>query len=77
MLILHFWRAVCRGAISAGRPRLALGVLLRRAIRSRRARAALATVDRRILADIGIGPGAILSLARDVGCEQLRRPPHL
>jgi uncharacterized protein YjiS (DUF1127 family) len=45
--------------------------------RSRKASAALARLDRRTLADVGIGPGAILSLAREVGFDRLRRPPHV
>ncbi len=34
-------------------------------------------VDRRTLADIGIGRGAIVSLPRQIGLDGLRRPPHL
>jgi hypothetical protein len=35
----------------------------------------LSTLDRKILADVGIGAGEILSLPRDV--RHLRRPPHV
>jgi uncharacterized protein YjiS (DUF1127 family) len=63
MLILHLWRFVRARA--------------RRWARSRKASAALARLDRRTLADVGIGPGAILSLAREVGFDRLRRPPHV
>jgi len=28
-------------------------------------------------ADVGIGPGAIVSLAREAGVRGLRRPPHV
>lgn len=38
---------------------------------------ALAGIDRRLLADIGIGRGEILVAARDVGIERLRRSPHV
>jgi hypothetical protein len=41
------------------------------------ARAALGTLDGPTLADIGFGPGTILSIARDVGVDRLRRPLHL
>jgi len=44
-------------------------------IRCGRARAALASVDRRTLADVGIGPGEITWSARDLG--RIRRPPHV
>jgi uncharacterized protein YjiS (DUF1127 family) len=77
MLILHLWRATRAGSATGAQARLALAARLRRAARSRKARPALTTLDRRTLADIGIGPGAIVSLARDVGVERLRRPPHL
>jgi len=63
MLILHLWRFFRASA--------------RRWARSRKARAALVRVDPRTLADIGIGPGAIVSLAHEVGVHRLRRPPHL
>jgi uncharacterized protein YjiS (DUF1127 family) len=63
MLILHLWRFVRARA--------------RRRARSRKASAALARLDRRTLTDVGIGPGAILSLAREVGFDRLRRPPHV
>jgi uncharacterized protein YjiS (DUF1127 family) len=42
---------------------------------ARRAPSGLAALDRRMLADIGIGPGEILSVPRRL--ESLRRPPHL
>jgi hypothetical protein len=45
--------------------------------RPRSARAALGTLDSPTLADIGFGPGTILSIARDVGVDRLRRPLHL
>jgi uncharacterized protein YjiS (DUF1127 family) len=70
MLMLHLWRAA-RSVVAKGAP------AARHVERSRRAPATLATLDRRTLADIGIGPGAIVSLARHVGCERLRRPPHV
>jgi uncharacterized protein YjiS (DUF1127 family) len=34
---------------------------------------ALAMIDRRLLADIGIGRGEVLSAAREIGVEQMRR----
>ena len=77
MLILHLWRAGRSDVVTGIRARLALAARLRRITRSPRARAALATLDPRSLADIGIGPGVIVSLARDIGCERLRRPPHV
>ncbi len=44
---------------------------------SRRMTAALASVDRRTLTDIGIGPGEIVSIPRKVSVDRLRRPPHV
>ena len=63
MLVLHLWRFLRARA--------------RRWARSRKARNTLARLDRRTLADIGIGPGTIVSLAHEVGVEPLRRPPHV
>jgi uncharacterized protein YjiS (DUF1127 family) len=62
MLILHLWSLLRRRA--------------RRRARSRE-NFALASVDRRTLADIGIDRGAIVSLAREIGVDRLRRPPHV
>jgi uncharacterized protein YjiS (DUF1127 family) len=45
--------------------------------RSSRTRAAVAALDRRTLADIGICPGEILSVAQDIGLDRLRCPPHV
>ena len=63
MLILHIQR-VLRGVAR---------------LRKRRPRAGehFVRLDRRTLADIGIGPGAIVSLARETGVRTLRRAPHL
>jgi uncharacterized protein YjiS (DUF1127 family) len=44
---------------------------------SHKTRAALTKLDRRTLADIGIDRGAIVSLARHVGVDRLRRPPYV
>ena len=63
MLILHLWRLLRRAA--------------RRRARRRKAADAFVRLDRRTLADLGIGPGAIVSLAGEVGIRRLRRPPHL
>jgi hypothetical protein len=63
MLILHLFRLLRSAA--------------RRRARRRRAGEAFVRLDRRTLADVGIGPGAILSLAREIGCDRLRRPPHV
>jgi Domain of unknown function (DUF1127) len=63
MLILDLWRLLRARA--------------RRSAHARPMRATLATLDPRTLADIGIGPGAIVSLAREVGIERLRRAPHV
>jgi uncharacterized protein YjiS (DUF1127 family) len=63
MLILHLWRLL-RARAS-------------RWAHARKARAALARLDRRTLADIGVDRGAIAWLAREVGVDRLRRPPHL
>jgi hypothetical protein len=63
MLILHLWRLLRAAA--------------RRRARRRGAGEAFLRLDRRTLADVGIGPGAILSLAGELGCERLRRPPHV
>jgi uncharacterized protein YjiS (DUF1127 family) len=62
MLILHLWSLLRRRA--------------RRRARSRES-FALARVDRRTLADIGIDRGAIVSLAHTIGIDRLRRPPHV
>jgi hypothetical protein len=34
-------------------------------------------LDRRLLADIGIGRGEVLSVVQEVGVDRLRRPPHI
>lgn len=65
MLSLHLWRLV----------RLAAGAVLRPGPARTRQIAGLAAVDRRTLADIGIGRGEILSVPRSL--EGLRRPPHV
>ena len=63
-------------------PALTLGRLAWKPFRPRRGAAwrpggSLEGVDRRTLADIGIGRGAIVSLPRQIGLDGLRRPPHL
>lgn len=63
MLILHLWRLLRRAAL--------------RRVRRLKAADAFVRLDRRTLADLGIGPGAIVSLAGEVGIGRLRRPPHL
>ncbi|HEX2553495.1 MAG TPA: hypothetical protein VHL98_07330 [Microvirga sp.] len=72
--ILHCARMtarILRRSARPSRPRLPHG-------RHRRpACAGLEGVDRHTLADIGIGRGAIVSLPRQIGADQLRRPPHL
>jgi len=56
-------RTVAR-ALAARAPRRSQGV-------------ALAGLDRRVLADIGIEPGESLSVVAAVGLDRLRRPPHI
>ena len=63
MLILHLWRLLRRAASRRARRRKAADALVR--------------LDRRTLSDLGIAPGAIVSLAHEVGIRRLRRPPHL
>jgi hypothetical protein len=63
MLILHILRVLRTAA------------RLRK--RRRRAGEHFVRLDRRTLADVGIGPGAIVSLARETGVRRLRRPPHV
>ena len=48
-------------------------------LRKRRRKAAelLVRLDRRTLADIGIGPGTMVSLAREAGMHGLRRQLHV
>ena len=48
-------------------------------LRKRRRKAAelFVRLDCRTLADIGIGPGTMVSLAREAGMHGLRRPPHV
>lgn len=77
MLILHLWRLMRAGAAKAARMRIGLRSAIRRRRRRRAARPALSRLDRRTLGDIGFGPGAIVSLARDIGFERLRHPPHV
>jgi uncharacterized protein YjiS (DUF1127 family) len=63
MLILHFLRLLRAAA--------------RARARRRKAGEAFVRLDRRTLADVGVRRGAILSLARQVGFDRLRDPPHL
>jgi hypothetical protein len=63
MLILHVWRLLRRVARQRARRRKAADTFVR--------------LDRRTLADLGIGPEAIVSLAGEIGVRRLRRPPHL
>jgi uncharacterized protein YjiS (DUF1127 family) len=63
MLIIHFLRV--------------LRALRRLRARRRKAGELFARLDRRTLADLGIGPGAIVSMARQTGMRQLRRSQHL
>jgi hypothetical protein len=76
MLILHLLRFTRARAARRARARLRLAAR-RRAPARLRGTTALARLDRRMLADVGIGPGTIVSLARDVGFDRLRRPPHV
>jgi hypothetical protein len=52
---------------------------LRRGLRKRRRKAPelFVRLDRRTLADIGIGSGTMVSLAREAGVHGLRRQPHV
>jgi uncharacterized protein YjiS (DUF1127 family) len=63
MLIIHFLRV--------------LRALRRLRVRRRKAGELFARLDRRTLADLGIGPGVIVSMARETRMRQLRRSPHL
>jgi hypothetical protein len=54
----------------------ALAALMGRRRKGRRNEAPMG-LDHRLLSDIGIARGAILSAARGVGLEQLRRSPHV
>ena len=75
MIIAEF-RRFARALVTDFIP-MRLALRLRRLMRPRSARAALGTLDGPTLADIGFGPGTILSIARDVGVDRLRRPLHL
>ena len=77
MLILHLWRFVRASALSPAAAGSDPAARPAPARPGRQARSALAALDRRTLRDVGIGPGAIVSLAGDLGLERLRRPPHL
>jgi uncharacterized protein YjiS (DUF1127 family) len=77
MLILHPWRFAWARVVATAFIPITLASRLRASIRSHRTRAALTALDRRTLADIGIGPDEILSLAHTVGFGRLRRPPHV
>jgi uncharacterized protein YjiS (DUF1127 family) len=70
MLFCRFYRVAGARLMEIGR-----GVI--RASRSHNARAALAALDRRTLADIGIGRGEVLSVALEIGFDRLRRSPHV
>jgi uncharacterized protein YjiS (DUF1127 family) len=61
MLILHILRL--------------LRIVARLRKRRRKAAELLVRLDRRTLTDIGIGPGTMVSLAREAGVHGLRRPP--
>jgi uncharacterized protein YjiS (DUF1127 family) len=63
MLILHILRV--------------LRVAARLRKRRRKAAELFVRLDRRTLADIGIGPGTMVSLAREAGVHGLRRQPHV
>ena len=63
MLILHILRV------------LRIAARLRK--RRRKAAELFVRLDRRTLADIGIGPGTIVSLAREAGVHALCRQPHV
>jgi hypothetical protein len=76
MLLLHLLRLARARAARRARARLRLAPG-RGAPARPRGTAALARLDRRMLADVGIDPGAIASLARDIGLDRLRRPPHV
>ena len=75
MLILHLLRFT--RARAARRARARLRFAARRRAPAQPRTAALSRLDRRMLADVGIGPGAIVSLAREVGFDRLRRAPHV
>jgi len=73
MLIPHLW-----GSSRGTRSRLSTALISRlRRPGARRARTPLSALDRRVLSDLGIDPGTIVSLARDFGVPALRRPPGL
>jgi uncharacterized protein YjiS (DUF1127 family) len=63
MLILHILRVLRMAARLRKRRRKAAELFVR--------------LDRRTLADIGIGPGTMVSLAREAGVHGLRRQPHV
>jgi len=63
MLILHILRV--------------LRVAARLRKRRRKVAELFVRLDRRTLADIGIGPGTMVSLAREAGMHGLRRQPHV
>lgn len=63
MLILHILRV--------------LRIVARLRKRRRKAAELFVRLDRRTLADIGIGPGTMVSLAREAGVHGLRRQPHV
>jgi uncharacterized protein YjiS (DUF1127 family) len=63
MLILHILRV--------------LRVAARLRKRRRKAAELFVRLDRRTLADIGIGPGTMVSLAREAGMHGSRRQPHV
>ncbi len=63
MLILHIVRV--------------LRIVARLRKRRRKAAELFVRLDRRTLADIGIGPGTMVSLAREAGVHGLRRQPHV
>ena len=63
MLILHIVRV--------------LRIVARLRKRRRKAAELFVRLDRRTLADIGIGPGTMVTLAREAGVHGLRRHPHV
>jgi uncharacterized protein YjiS (DUF1127 family) len=63
MLILHILRV--------------LRIVARLRKRRRKAAELFVRLDRRTLADIGIGPGTMVSLAREAGVHGLRRQLHV
>jgi Domain of unknown function (DUF1127) len=63
MLILHILRV--------------LRIVARLRKRRRKAAELLVRLDRRTLADIGIGPGTMVWFALEAGVHGLRRQPHV